>query len=148
MELPLINSNLYDMKTVCKQRLRFIHSMWKIPVTVVFPVKGTFIPGWPENHSTNYTTKIFTKHTVNWMQQGALCPLFPSADFNWFRKTEHIDVDKMVAVYNGSFTFLFSCKKLPGIQLTIIQHCFRYWLVAEQATRHHLNKWWSSLQMC
>ena len=28
------------------------------------------------------------------------------------------------------------------VQLTIIQHCFRSWLGAVQATSHYLNQWW------
>ena len=28
------------------------------------------------------------------------------------------------------------------VQLTTFQHCFRYWLCAEQATSHCLNQWW------
>ena len=28
------------------------------------------------------------------------------------------------------------------VQLTISQHCFRYWLGADQATSHYLKQWW------
>ena len=33
------------------------------------------------------------------------------------------------------------------VQLTIIKHCFRWWLGTEQAASHYLNQWWHSLVM-
>ena len=32
-----------------------------------------------------------------------------------------------------------------GAQLTIFQHCFIWWLGADQATSHYLNQWWPRL---
>ena len=36
-------------------------------------------------------------------------------------------------------------KFVPEVQLTMIQHWFRKWLGAYQATSHYLNQWWSGL---
>ena len=35
----------------------------------------------------------------------------------------------------------------PGVQFTISQHWFRYWLSAGQVTSHYLNKYWPSSLM-
>ena len=44
--------------------------------------------------------------------------------------------------------FKFHWNFLPGVQLTIRQHCFRlYRLGAKQATSHYLNQWWPSSLM-
>ena len=32
-----------------------------------------------------------------------------------------------------------------SVQLMIFQHCFRWWLVADQATSYYLKQWWLSL---
>ena len=40
------------------------------------------------------------------------------------------------------FRFKFHWSLFPRVQLTIIQHWFRWWLGAVQATSHYLNQWW------
>ena len=40
------------------------------------------------------------------------------------------------------FRLRFHWSLLLRVQLTIIQHWFRYWLGASQATSHYLNQWW------
>ena len=40
--------------------------------------------------------------------------------------------------------FKFHWNMFSGVQLTISQHWFRWWLGAEQATSHYLNQWWPS----
>ena len=42
------------------------------------------------------------------------------------------------------FWFEFHWSLFPGAQLTINQHLFRKWLVAEQATSHYLKQCWPS----
>ena len=66
----------------------------------------------------------------------------------------HWGRDKMDAVSQSKFSRAFSSMKIvvfwlnfhwnmfPRIKLTIIQHWFRYWLGADQATSHYLNQWW------
>ena len=39
------------------------------------------------------------------------------------------------------FRLKFQWSFFLSAQLTIFQHCFRQWLGADQATRHHLNHW-------
>ena len=65
--------------------------------------------------------------------------------------------EKMVDIYQTTFSNAFSWIKIFAfliqfdwslflrIQLTIIQHRFRKWLGADQATSHYLNQWWSML---
>ena len=40
------------------------------------------------------------------------------------------------------FRLKFHWKLFLRVQFLIIQHCFRWWLGAVQATSHHLNQWW------
>ena len=40
------------------------------------------------------------------------------------------------------FWLRFHWTLFPGIQLTIFQHWFGWWLGAGQATSHYLNQWW------
>ena len=55
-----------------------------------------------------------------------------SATFSWI---------KMKIVFH----FSLQCRLLLRVQLTMGQHWFRQGLVAEPATGHYLNQWWSSL---
>ena len=67
----------------------------------------------------------------------------------------HWGRDKMVAIFQTTFSNGFSWMKMYefrltlhwslflGVQLTIFQHWFRYWLGADQATSHCLIQWWS-----
>ena len=69
-------------------------------------------------------------------------------------KLTHWGRDKMDAISQTTFSRAFSSMKIvvfwlnfhwnmfPRVQLTIIQHWFRYWLGAVQATSHYLNQWW------
>ena len=41
-----------------------------------------------------------------------------------------------------NFLFKFYWNILPRVHLTISQHCFRWWLGAEDMTNHYLNQWW------
>ena len=43
--------------------------------------------------------------------------------------------------------FKFHWELFPMVQLMILQHWFREWLGADQATSHHVNQWWPSLLM-
>ena len=66
----------------------------------------------------------------------------------------HWGRDKMAAIFQMTFSSAFSSMKMLEfrlrfhwslflrVQLTIIQHWFRYWLGASQATSHYLNQWW------
>ena len=42
----------------------------------------------------------------------------------------------------SEFRLRFHWSLFLRVQLTIIQHWFRYWLGAGQATSHYLNQWW------
>ena len=68
----------------------------------------------------------------------------------------HWGRDKMAATFQTSSNAFLSMKivvfwlkfhwiMFATVQFTIIQHCFRQWLGAEQATSHCLNQWWPSL---
>ena len=62
--------------------------------------------------------------------------------------------DKMDAISQTTFSSAFSWMKMfefrlkfhwslfLRVQLTIIQHWFRWWLGADQVTSHYLNHWW------
>ena len=65
----------------------------------------------------------------------------------------HWGRDKMAAVSQTTLSNAFSWTKTEfrfkfhwslflRVQLAIIQHWFRKWLVAGQATSHYLNQWW------
>ena len=66
----------------------------------------------------------------------------------------HWGLDEIDAILQTTFSNAFSWMKMyefrlrfhwnlfPGIQLTIFQHWFRWWLGADQATSHYLNQWW------
>ena len=68
----------------------------------------------------------------------------------------------MAATFQTPFSNTFSWMKMlefqlkfhwnlfPRVQLTIIQHCFRYWLGTYKATSHYLSQWWPSVltHMC
>ena len=80
---------------------------------------------------------------------------------HWGESTEtggspltHWGRHKMAAVSQTTLSNAFSWMKMlefrlrfhwslfPRVQLIIIQHWFRYWLGAVQATSHYLNQWW------
>ena len=62
--------------------------------------------------------------------------------------------ERMTAISQTTFSDAFSWMKIfefrlkfhwslfPRVQLTIVQHWFRQWLGADQATSHYLNQWW------
>ena len=62
--------------------------------------------------------------------------------------------DKMDAIYQTTFSIAFSWMKIYkfrlrfhwnlflGVQLTIFQHWFRWWLGTDRATSHYLKQWW------
>ena len=66
----------------------------------------------------------------------------------------HWGRDKMDVISQTTGSSAFSWKKMfefrlkfhwslfLRVQLTIIQHCFRQWLGAVQATSHYLKQWW------
>ena len=66
----------------------------------------------------------------------------------------HWGRDKMAAISQTTLSNGFSWMKMLEfrlrfhwslflrVQITIIQHCFRWWLGAGQATSHYLNQWW------
>ena len=45
------------------------------------------------------------------------------------------------------FGFKFHWNLFLMVKLIIFQHCFRWWLGANQATSHYLNQWWPRLPM-
>ena len=65
----------------------------------------------------------------------------------------HWGRDKMTAISQTIFSNAFFRMKMfkfrlsfhwslfPGVQLTIFQHKFRWWLGADQATSHYLSQW-------
>ena len=67
----------------------------------------------------------------------------------------HWGRDKIAAIAQMTFSHAFSWMKMyelrlkfhwnlfPRVQLTILQHWFRQWLGAVQATNHYLKQWWS-----
>ena len=69
----------------------------------------------------------------------------------------HWGRDKMGAIFQTTVPNAFSWMKIyefrlkfhwnlfPGVQLTIFQHWFRWWLGADKATSHYLNQRWYSL---
>ena len=73
--------------------------------------------------------------------------MYPKILTHWSR-------DKMGAISQTTFSNAFSSMKIYEFRLrfhwslflrfilTISQHWFRYWLVADQATSHYLNQWW------
>ena len=75
---------------------------------------------------------------------------FIEADSGW----THWGRDKMAAIFqttlwNGfswmkmyEFRLTFHWSLFLGVQLTLFQHWFRWWLGADQATSHYLNQWW------
>ena len=73
----------------------------------------------------------------------------------WLRQfLNHWGRDKMATVSQTTLSNAFSWMKMLEfrlrfhwslflrVQLTIIQHWFRWWLGAVQATSHYLNQWW------
>ena len=68
------------------------------------------------------------------------------------KELTHLPLDKMAAIFQTTFSKTFSWMKMlefwfnfhwnlfPRVQLTIIQHWFRLWLVACSATSHYLNQ--------
>ena len=66
----------------------------------------------------------------------------------------YLDRDKMVAIFQTTFSNAFSWMKTYDFrlrfhwglflrfELTISQHWFRLWLGVDQATSHYLKQWW------
>ena len=67
---------------------------------------------------------------------------------------KHWGQNKMVSIWQTTFSNAFSCMKMYEFhlrfhwtlflrfQLTIFQHWFRLWFGADQVTSHNLNQWW------
>ena len=91
----------------------------------------------------------------------AVCPLCdesrvssPPFVSNRVLRLTHWGWDKMAIICQTTFSNTFSWMKMNQfwlkfhlslflrVQLTIFQHCFIYWLGADQATSHYLNQWW------
>ena len=66
-----------------------------------------------------------------WTKWPPFCQTTFSVAFSWVKIVE--------------FRLKFHWNTFPGVQLTISQHWFRYWLGADQATSHYLDQWWPSL---
>ena len=92
------------------------------------------------------------------VKQNLIC-LHNSWIFLWYRPhilfvLTHWGRDNMAAVSQTTLSNAFSWMKMLEfrlrfhwslflrVQLTIIQHWFRKWLGAGQATSHYLNQWW------
>ena len=67
-------------------------------------------------------------NTLRPRQNGRLSQTTLSNAFSWIKMLE--------------FRLRFHWSLFLRVQLTIIQHCFRQWLGAGQATSHYLNQWW------
>ena len=92
---------------------------------------------------TNMKVLLITEATVH------TC----AAEENHWKLT-HWGRDKMDAISQTAFSRPFSSMKIvvfwlnfhwnmfARIQWTIIQHWFRLWLGADQATSHYRNQWW------
>ena len=69
-------------------------------------------------------------HLTHWGRDkmAAVSQTTPSNAFSWMKMLE--------------FRLRFHWSLFLRVQLTLFQHCFRYWLGAVQATSHYLNQWW------
>ena len=73
---------------------------------------------------------------------------------NKYRLLTHWGRDEMTAIFQTTLSNEFSWMKMYQfrlifrwslflrVQLTVLQHWFRLWLGADQATSHYLNQWW------
>ena len=100
----------------------------------------------------------FEWHKCCWYPHGCFnnfwVPTIGSRFNDHGRELTHWGRDKMVAIFQTTFSNTFSWMKMhefrlsfhwrlfPRVQLTISQHWFREWLGAGQATLHYLNQWW------
>ena len=121
-----------------------------------------------------FESKYYNLHLRNFMSK-LLCKMQPFClsfnvpyEYNIFYSTTqstiwstdsipHWGWDNMVAIFQTKFSVAFSWKKtvvfcyeylssfFPVIQLTIIQHWLRSWLVACSAPNHYLKQWWTGL---
>ena len=67
-----------------------------------------------------------------WDKMDAISQTTISNTFSWMKMLE--------------FRLKFHWSLFLRVQLTIIQHLFRWWLGADQATSHYLNQWWLDYQ--
>ena len=79
-------------------------------------------------YPTPQTAKILLLNTLTPRQNGRLFQRTFSNAFSWMKTYE--------------FWLKFRRSMFPGIKLTILQHWFRKWLGADQASSHSLNQWW------
>ena len=76
------------------------------------------------------------------------------SDSHWWKRLTHSGLDTIPAISQTTFSNALSWMKMyefrlrfhwslfPRIQLTILQHWFRWWPCADQATSHYLNQRW------
>ena len=93
-----------------------------------------------DNHKSILWTILFV---LDWLHNHCLSTLW--------------DIDKMAAIWPDdilkcifsnwmqAFGLKFHWSLFLGVQLTILQHLFRLWLGADQATSLYLNQWWPRL---
>ena len=82
---------------------------------------------WMPDHKSTEPSKIKWTHWV-WDKMDPISQMTFSNAFSWMKIHE--------------FRVRFHWNLFLRIELTILQHWFRKWLGAGQATSHYLNQWW------
>ena len=83
---------------------------------------------------------VFSVKTIPHLADDAASTYWGWDKFSPFRRRHFHMHFFLMKMYKFRLTFHWS--SLLRVQLTIIQHCFRWWLGAEVATSHYLNQWW------
>ena len=113
---------------------------------------------YPYNVFGDYASEINTTFPWGqWVKLSSWSFLSICSPPQWCECFTHWGWDKMAAMSQTTFSNTFSLMKFilfliefhwnmfPGVELTLCQHWFRWWLGAEQATSHYLNQCWHNL---
>ena len=106
------------------------HEPWKYQSVVYVPSSVTLQYGSQQIWLSTRTVTYLVVISVNSSPPGQNGRHFAGDIFRW------------IFVYE---MFWILIEISLGVQLTISEHRFRYWLGAEQATNHYLNQWRTSL---
>ena len=129
--VPAVNKDINRHKlghifgTVCAHHFSFIAcgTSWHWPLWVQLEFAGSRCSLWMTSSGQLGWLTQWGRHKIDAISQTSFSNVFSSMKMCEFRFKSHWSV------------FL-------RVQLTIIQHRFRQWLGADQATSHYLNQWW------
>ena len=154
---------LFHIYTLMPHNMIIIYFRYLISQRVLYFLNSTSVLSF---HINVVLALFFSIHDYVWWRRSMACLYAVRIWWVFFRRISvtnpvcewrcftHWGRDKMAAIFLTTFWNAFSWTKtyefrfrfywnlFLGVQLTIYQHWFRWWLGAVQPTSHYLGQWW------